>query len=200
MRLLIGLLIALTPALSHAGACDTLTKKVCPAGADAAECGAFVDTKMVDADGKLLTGVPRLMACKLALDDAETVARLTEDLATKHATRWFEFDVRIDPKRANGEPWDALGGAPDIAACFVIDGAPMECAPKGNSPETVPAPKCKDAFECTFKVKTQPGVLVSVDFVDVDASANDLIAGCIFNAGQPETVNCHNEARITLLP
>jgi len=200
MRFLIGLLVAIIPGLSWAGACDTLTKKVCPIGADIAECGAFVDTKIVDAEGKALTGVPRLTACKLVLDDAETLARFTDEMKTKHTTRWFEFDVRIDSKRDNGKAWDALGGAPDIAACFVVDGNPMQCVPKGDSPGTVPSPKCKDAFDCTFRVKTQPGVLVSVDFVDVDASDNDLIAGCIFNAGQPDTLKCPNEAKITLRP
>ena len=200
MRLLIGLLVALVPSLSWAGACDTLTKKVCPAGADIATCGAFVDTKIVDAAGKVLTGVPRLTACKLVLDDAETLARFTAEMTTQHATRWFEFDVRIEATRDNGKSWDALGGAPDIAACFVVDGNPMQCVPKGDSHATVPSPKCKNAYECTFRVQTQPGAPVSVDFVDVDASDNDLIAGCIFNAGEPETLKCPNEAKITLRP
>lgn len=200
MRILIGLLLAVIPGLSWAGACDTLTKKVCPAGADVAQCGAFIDTKIVDANGKALAGVPRLTACKLVLDDAATLARFTEEMTTKHTTRWFEFDVQVASKKNNGKAWDAFGGAPDLAACFVIDGNPMQCVPKGDSLGTVPSPKCKDAFACTFRVKTQPGVEVTMDFVDVDASDNDLIAGCTFKAGQPESVRCPDAAKITLRP
>lgn len=199
MRLLIGLLVALLPGLSWGEPCDALAKKVCPTGADLAQCGAFIDAQMVDGKGQALAGPPRLTACQLALDDAPTLAQLTDEMKLR-AEGWVLFDVQIAPTRDNGKAWDALGGAPDVAACFVVDGNPMECAPGGTSLASVQSPQCKDALQCTFKVKAAKGVSVSVDFVDVDASDNDPIAGCVFTVGQPETLKCPNEAKITLRP
>ena len=89
------------------------------------------------------------------------------------------MQVTVQPRKADGSPWDALGGAPDIAACFNIDGKPTGCVP-----DAARGPKCRDAMSCEFRVHARRDAVVMVSVVDVDEMSNDDIGHCNFVAGR----------------
>ena len=81
--------------------------------------------------------------------------------------------VHADPTKANGRPWDAFHGLPDIALCWTV-GEEMECNPGGHNLESIESPRCRDTLDCVFRgVPVRPGTRFLV--VDVDFVVNDFI-------------------------
>lgn len=194
MRILALTLLMTTPALANP--CEELARAICPADDVIGECLAFVDNEMRAPDGKAMTGVNRLMGCKLALEDEATRADYRTRMQAKAETRWYTMQVAIKPRKADGAAWDALGGAPDVAACFTIDDKPAGCVPDGASAGVVRQPKCRDAMSCEFKVHARRGAIVAVTVVDVDEMSNDDIGRCAFVAGRG-MVECNGQLTLT---
>jgi hypothetical protein len=196
MRSLAILMLLTTPALAE-NPCEALARAVCPADDQLGQCMSFVDSEMRGPDGKAMSGVNRLMGCKLVLDDEATLGDYRARMRARAETRWYAMQVTVEPRKSDGAPWDALGGAPDIAACFTIDGVGVGCEP-GGPKATIPGdPKCRDAMGCEFKVQARRGAVVAVKVVDVDGLNNDLIGHCEFIAGEG-TAECRGQ--LSLMP
>lgn len=61
---------------ARAGVCDALHAKVCAGAPDADACARFVGEHLRGDAGERLSGLQRLMACRLVLDDRNTLADL----------------------------------------------------------------------------------------------------------------------------
>lgn len=196
MRTLIALLLMSTPALAS-NPCDDLVLAICPASDVLGQCVAFVDNEMRGPDGKAMTGVNRLMGCKLVLDDDSTLADYKVRMQAKAQTRWYAMQATVEPRKPGGASWDALGGAPDLAACFTVDGERAGCDPGGPKAAFPDGPLCRDAMNCAFKVHARRGAMVSVKVVDIDGMNNDDVGRCDFVAGDG-TATC--QGALTLIP
>lgn len=199
MKKLVAVVLVL-PFLAFAEPCEDLAAKVCEPNSDP-DCIAFLDRKLVDPSGKPLSRLNRLMACKLASEDPETLELYRQEIARAAATTEFPFSVFVKPHKVTGEGWDALGGNPDLAACMLIGDQSIGCVPDGTQWQGITQPKCPDAFKCPFWVRTYRGATVSVHLVDVDAADNDFVGTCTFSAGEDRGV-CSGQAdiRLTYVP
>lgn len=97
---------------------------------------------------------------------------LAADTAAQTGRVAVSVDVRVETTKANGQPWDVGGGAPDINICVIFPGSSsMECNPS----------RCQDQFRCRFSdVIWEAGSEIVVR--DMDIADHDLIGRgrCVF--------------------
>lgn len=196
MRLVISLALMSLPLVAAANPCEELARAICPAEDQVGKCLYFVNDQMRGPGGEKMSGASRLMGCKLALDDAATLADYKTRMKAKADTRWFTMQVNVEPRKKDGKAWDGFGGAPDIAACFTVDGESIGCRPEGKAGASVTKPKCRDSMSCDFEVQVRDGAMVVAQLIDVDSSENDLIGTCAFTAGSG-SAQCDGPVRLT---
>jgi len=89
--------------------------------------------------------------------------------------------VQVDPHKPDGSAWDALGGAPDIAACFT-SAAGQGCAAIAGQQAS-----CPDTFSCRFN-QTLPTTGFTATFWDLDVGQHDQIGSCYID--RPGNYRC----------
>ncbi len=88
--------------------------------------------------------------------------------------------IAVASHKPNGDAWDALGGAPDIAICTNSAfgqrcvGSAVVASPSGFS-----RGRCQDSFQCAFTVTVPASGPFSLSIYDVDLSEHDLIGSCM---------------------
>ncbi len=175
MRALLALII-IAPTWAVAEPCEKLITAICPDTVKRTKCVEFVAERIVIANEKALTVEERAGWCAAKLADPGAVDEYAGMMLIADKIP-LELTVTVKATKADGKPWDAAGGAPDLAACFTID-SETGCLPKGTSPERVKSPACPDSLTCTFKVNARRGAQVLVEVVDVDAMSNDSAGRC----------------------
>lgn len=189
MRALLALMI-IAPTWAVAEPCEKLITAICPDTIERTKCVGFVAERIVLANEKALTAEERAGWCAAKLADPGAVDELAGMILLTDKVP-LEVKVTVKPTKANGKSWDAGGGAPDLAACFTIQGE-TTCMPSGRSAERVKSPVCPDSLTCTFKLEALRGARVVVEVVDVDAMSNDVVGRCSMIPGKG-TLSCAGE-------
>lgn len=85
----------------------------------------------------------------------------------------MQVDITVDGAKANGQPWDGVRDAPDVALCITV-GTQTSCFPEGRAEAEVHRAQCQDANICRFPdLVLPPGARLTI--VDVDVLANDVV-------------------------
>lgn len=194
MRAILLLAILFGTRVAIAGICEDLANRVCEKDSGTDVCSSFIDGKLVGPDGKPLSQINRLLACKLAVDDVPTLDNYRSEFARHITTDRFSFTVWVDERRQDGKAWDLRdpgvvnSSHPDIAACIGVDYSPIGCVPQGQTLHEIQTAKCHDSVRCPFWVRTHRGASVTVQVVDVDGETAELIGDCTFETGNEDAV------------
>lgn len=183
MRALVLMSLMLAPALAAANTCEDLARAICPSKETMGDCVTFLDRELRTPEGKSLTGMTRLNACKAALGDALTLEDYKAGVRGKpRLTRPYTMQVVVEPQKLDGAAWDADGG-PDVAVCLEVDGKAAGCLPEGADRAALTRAACPDAVECALRFEAQQGAKVRVEVVDVDEGGSEVVGSCAFTAG-----------------
>ena len=94
--------------------------------------------------------------------------------------------VEVQPTKPGGKPWDAFGGAPDLALCVRTE-LGQRCYPDGHSPSQILRPVCRDALSCSFEVTVPRQGSCRLVVVDVDVMVNDVVGEAPCSEGTHRT-------------
>lgn len=137
-----------------------------------------------------------LAVAALGLVVAAPVAR--NATAQGRPARYLNIDIAVDTHNAAGQPWDVLGGAPDIALCtHSAFGQHCYGDREVNDPAQFNRSRCPDTFSCTFFVEVPATGPFTVTIWDVDIGRHDPIGVCILR--RPGRFVCER-ARVTVRP
>lgn len=192
MRALLALMI-IAPTWAVAEPCEQLITAICPDTVKRTKCVEFVAERIVIANEKALTAEERAGWCAAKLADPGAVDKYAGMMLVADKVS-LELTVTVKATKSDGKAWDAGGGAPDLAACFTIDGE-TNCLPNGTSPERVKSPACPDSLACTFKLDARRGAKILVEVVDVDAMSNDRMGQCPLDPRHADT-QCMGRLRV----
>lgn len=183
MRALVLVALMLAPAVAAANSCEDLAEAICPSKEGMGDCVTFLDKELRTPDGRSLTGMTRLNACKAALGDPLTLDDYKAGVRGKpRLTRPFTMQVTVEAQKLDGTAWDEDGG-PDVAVCLEVDGKAAGCLPEGADRAAVSKAACPDALQCALRFEAQQGAKVRVEVVDVDEGGSEPVGSCVFTAG-----------------
>jgi len=168
--LILGLLAWLAPIdAARAGPCDDLQAKVCADAKDGEGCARFVGDQLRGSTGEQLSGLPRLMACRMVLDDRSTLddlgqrVKAAEDPAADVVGVWgidLERTMHADAKMRD-MPEDAKRQAMTQARAF-LGNMSFEFTADGHA-----IAKMGDKAErSTFRVTRREGDTLTIEMVE----------------------------------